>query len=102
MANPFSNQKARAPLPKRWFWIVMGCLLGVIAVSTYFNNLSVDARDARRFLRKMPVDQIREIRIERYTVSSLTDHVIVIRDRERIERERAIIVDVRVLDAKIH
>lgn len=86
MASPFSNQKARAPLPRRWFWTIMGCLVGVIAVLTFFNRFSPGSRDARVFLQTMPVDQIREISIEPYTVLSLTDQVIVIRDRERIER----------------
>jgi hypothetical protein len=86
MDNPFANAKTKAPLPQIWFWVVMGFLLAVIGVSGYFNHLSVGAKDARKFLRTMPVDQIREISIEPYAVLSLTDRVIVIRDPGKIRR----------------
>ena len=86
MANPFANSKTKAPLPQRLFWIVMACLLTTIAVAIYFTNMSGGAKEARKFLRTMAADQIREISIEPYTVSSLTDRVIVIRDREKISR----------------
>lgn len=79
-----------APLPKRWFWIILLGMVSVVSVIKYFNTLSPDARAARAFLREMPVADIREISIEPYTVSSLTDHVIVIRDREKIRRIAAL------------
>src|ERR1019366_7882776 len=90
MGNPAPNRKASAPLLKRWFWIAMICLVSVVAVAKYFGTYSGEARAARRFLEEMPVGEIREIQIEPYAVSSLTDHVIVIWDREKIGRIAAV------------
>ncbi len=90
MTNPFANSKTKAPIPQVWFWVVMSCLLAIIGGSAYFNTMSVGAKDARKFLRTMPVEQIREITIEPYTVLSLTERNIVIRDPERIARIAAV------------
>lgn len=68
----------------------MLCLVSVVAVAKYFGTYSGEARAARRFLAEMPVADIQEISIEPYTVLSLTDHVIVIRDREKIRRVAAL------------
>jgi hypothetical protein len=74
------------PLAKRWFWIILIGLVSVVSVIKYFDTFSPDARAAHRFLRDMPAADIQEIAIEPYTVLSLTDHVIVIRDRNQISR----------------
>lgn len=93
MGNPALNSKASALLPRRWFWVAMICLVSVVAVSQYFGRYSGEARAARRFLEEMPVAEIREIQIESYAVLSLTDHVIVIRDPEKIRRIAALFRD---------
>lgn len=81
-ANP--NPVDRRAL--RWWWLAAGVILGVFATTLYFGRYSPEARAARRFLREMPVAEIQEITIEPYTVLSLTDHAIVIRDPDRIGR----------------
>jgi hypothetical protein len=90
MEDPLPDKETSAPRPQRWFWVAMVCLVSVVAVAKYFGTYSAEARAARRFVRDMPISDIREIRIEPYAVSSLTDHVIVIRDRERISRIAAL------------
>ena len=81
-----SAPRTAGPLPKPWFWIIAGGMLSVVGVIKYFDTFSPDARAARRFLREMPVTEIQEITIEPYTVLSLTDHVISVRDRDRISQ----------------
>ena len=90
METPSIVQKPAARRPQRWFWVALLCFVSVMTVFQYFGRYSGEARAARRFLAEMPVAEIREISIEPYTVSSLTDHVIVIRDREKIRRIAAL------------
>ncbi|HEY9844062.1 MAG: hypothetical protein ACAI44_02105 [Candidatus Sericytochromatia bacterium] len=66
--------------------IIGGLILITIVSQYYFRNLSPEAQAARRFLNEVPVDAIREIRIEPYSVSALTDHVVSISDRGKIKR----------------
>jgi len=90
METPSKAQRPAGVHSRRWFWVALICLGSVLAVTKYFGTYSGEARAARRFLEEMPVAEIREIQIEPYTVLSLTDHVIVIRDREKISRIAAI------------
>ena len=86
----FSPPGITARNSRRVVWIGAIVILSVITVAQYFGRYSGEARAARSFLREMPVAEIREISIEPYTVLSLTDHVIVIRDREIISRIAAL------------
>ncbi|PIQ27087.1 hypothetical protein COW36_14410 [bacterium (Candidatus Blackallbacteria) CG17_big_fil_post_rev_8_21_14_2_50_48_46] len=59
--------------------------LGIVILSQfYFRQLSPESREFHRFIEQMPLEKIQEIRIEPYTVLSLTDHTLVIRDKQQI------------------
>jgi len=83
---PFVPASGRTLISKSIFWTLALGLVSVLAVIKYFVSFSPEARVARDFLREMPAEQISEIRLMPYSVLSLTDHDIVIRDRESINR----------------
>jgi len=86
MRNPTSDRKESFAVPRRWVWTAALCVVTLVVVIRYFDDYSEEARAAHKFLKEMPVNEIQEIRIEPYTVSSLTDHVIVVRDERRLAK----------------
>lgn len=66
------------------FVLVGGLLLLVLLSAIWFMRLSPEAREAARFFEEMPAERILEVRISPYTVSSLLERELVIKDRARI------------------
>jgi hypothetical protein len=66
--------------------LVFVCL--VVGIILYFMVLSPQAREARRFLKLMPVDQIQAVVLEPvpYNPTNLNRHTIRITDRQQISR----------------
>lgn len=78
---------ARIQQQKQRLLIGVAVFLFLVIVSqAYFRNVSPEAKEAHRFLREMPVTEIQEIVIDPYTVSSLIDHRLVIKDRRKISQ----------------
>lgn len=80
---PSPGQLARN---KRMIIAAAAIIFGSIAMGTFFGRCSPGAREAHDFLVRLATDQIIDIRLEPYTVSSLVSREVVISDRAEIEK----------------